>query len=152
MGLRRDEFMGRPVVVILNTWSELSQTAEEARRAVAAVHGASRYRRDTDYLQRANDRGCVILQLETRAAVAGIAEIAAVTGVDALFVGPGDLAGDMDHVGAVAHPDMQAALREAAGAVRALGIPVGIVGPTVAMVRDFTEWATVSPPWPPTWV
>lgn len=129
------------------------QTAEEAHQAVAAtryppqgtrgiaaVHRASRYGRDTDYLQHANDQVCVILQLETRAAIAGMANIADVAGVDALFVGPGDLAGDMGHIGAVSHPDVQAALREAAGAARALGMPVGIVGPTVGMVRDFTEW------------
>ncbi len=129
------------------------QTSEEAARAVAAckyppvgtrgiaaVHRASRYGRDADYLNSANDEICVILQLETQAAIARMAEIAAVPGVDALFIGPGDLAGDMGELGRIAAPSVQDALRDAATAARACGKPVGIVGPNPEMVGRFREW------------
>ena len=82
------------------------QTAEEARQAVsfakyppegvrgvAAVHRGSRFGRATDYLKRANGEVAVIVQLETPEAIERLPEIAAVPGVDALFVGPGDLVG-----------------------------------------------------------
>ena len=129
------------------------QTPEEATRAVAAckyppvgtrgiaaVHRASRYGQDGDYLRSANDEVCVVLQLETRAAIARMAEIAAIPGVDAFFIGPGDLAGDMGELGRVAAPAVQDALRDAAAAARACGIPVGIVGPNPEMVGRLREW------------
>jgi 2-dehydro-3-deoxyglucarate aldolase/4-hydroxy-2-oxoheptanedioate aldolase len=109
-------------------------------RGVAAVHRASRYGRDADYLRSANDEVCVVLQLETREAIGRMREIAAVPGVDALFVGPGDLAADMGEIGNIAAPAVQDALRDAAAAARACGKPVGIVGPNPQMVGQFREW------------
>jgi 2-keto-3-deoxy-L-rhamnonate aldolase RhmA len=126
------------------------QNVEEARRAVAytryppdgvrgvaAVHRASRFGRAEGYLKRANAEICVILQLETPEAVARLPEIAAVPGVDALFIGPGDLSAAMGHLGDIANERVQAALEAAAAAAHAHGKPVGIVGPNPAMVRRF---------------
>jgi len=45
----------------------------------------------TDYLQQANDSILTILQIETKEALENVKEIAAVEGVDVLFVGPFDL-------------------------------------------------------------
>lgn len=45
----------------------------------------------TDYLQQANDSTLIILQIETKEAFKNVREIAAVEGVDVLFVGPFDL-------------------------------------------------------------
>lgn len=129
------------------------QNAEEARavaaatryppagtRGVAAVHRASQYGRLPDYLARANEAACAIVQLETPDAVARLPEIAAVEGVDALFVGPGDLAAAMGHIGNIAHPEVQALIAHAAKGARAAGKPVGIVGPNPAMVRRFLDY------------
>lgn len=129
------------------------QSAEEARRAVAstryppdglrgvaAIHRASRFGRVDNYLKRANDQICVIVQLETPAAVARLPEIAAVPGVDGLFVGPGDLSAAMGRLGEVAHPDVQAALAAAAKAAHAAGKPVGIIGQNPDTVRRFFEY------------
>jgi 4-hydroxy-2-oxoheptanedioate aldolase len=126
------------------------QTREEARQAVsfakyppqgvrgvAAVHRASRFGRATDYLKRANDEVAVIVQLETPEAVERLPEIAAVDGVDAIFVGPGDLSAAMGHIGNIAHPEVQALIAKAASDCRTLRIPVGIVGPNPEMVRRF---------------
>jgi 2-keto-3-deoxy-L-rhamnonate aldolase RhmA len=126
------------------------QNAEEARRAVsytryppegvrgvAAVHRASRYGQAAGYLRRAGEEICVVLQLETPQAVAAMPEIAAVPGVDALFVGPGDLSAAMGHLGDIAAEEVQDALAGAAAAARRCGKPVGIVGPNPDMVRRF---------------
>jgi 4-hydroxy-2-oxoheptanedioate aldolase len=126
------------------------QNLDEARRAVsftryppagvrgvAAVHRASRYGRVPNYLRRANDEICVVLQLETPEAVAALPEIAGLEGVDAVFVGPGDLSAAMGRLGDIAAPEVQAALEEAAAAAHRHGKPVGIVGPNPDMVRRF---------------
>lgn len=129
------------------------QNAEEARavaayahyppvgvRGVAAVHRASRFGQVPGYFAEADRQVCTIVQLETRLAIANLAEIAAVPGIDALFVGPGDLSASMGHIGNMAHPEVQAALAEAAKGAAAAGKPVGIVGPNPEMVRRFIDY------------
>jgi 4-hydroxy-2-oxoheptanedioate aldolase len=129
------------------------QNAEEARQAVAfakyppqgvrgvaAVHRGSRFGRAPDYLKRANDEVAVIVQLETPEAVERLPEIAAVPGVDALFVGPGDLSAAMGHIGNIAHPDVQALIEKAAQDSHRAGKPVGIVGPNPDMVGRFIAY------------
>ena len=112
----------------------------EGVRGVAAVHRGSLYGKATDYMKRANDEMAVIVQLETPEAIARLPEIAAVPGVDALFVGPGDLSASMGHIGNIAHPDVQALIASAAAAARKAGKPVGIVGPNPAMVQRFLDY------------
>lgn len=110
------------------------QNAEEARKAVAATryppHGirgvattarASRFGRVKDYLKTANEQICVLVQVETLDAIARLPEIAAVDGVDGVFIGPSDLAASMGHLGNFAHPDVQAAISAAIKPIRAAG-------------------------------
>jgi 4-hydroxy-2-oxoheptanedioate aldolase len=129
------------------------QDAGEARRAVAstryppggtrgvaAMHRGSRYATVPDYLARANDEIAVVVQVETPAALDALPSIAAVDGVDSIFVGPGDLSAAMGHLGDIAHADVQAALARAAALCRDAGVPCGIVGPNPAMVRRFLDY------------
>lgn len=109
-------------------------------RGVAAVHRASGYGAATDYLSRANDETCVIVQLETPEAIARMAQIAAVPGIDGVFVGPGDLAASMGYIGQIGHEAVQKALADAAAKAADLKLPIGIVGPTPEMVRDFLDY------------
>jgi 2-dehydro-3-deoxyglucarate aldolase len=109
-------------------------------RGYAAMHRASRYGTLPDYNALANDSVLRIIQLETPAALAQLEQIAAVDGVDALFVGPGDLAASMGHLGQIGHPEVQAAISDAAKRARAIGKPIGIVGPTPEMVRQFLAY------------
>ncbi|KAF5504949.1 2-keto-3-deoxy-L-rhamnonate aldolase [Colletotrichum siamense] len=51
-----------------------------------------------DYLLSANDNVMVCVQIESQKAVDNVEEIAAVDGVDMLFIGPNDLAASMGHV------------------------------------------------------
>lgn len=125
-------------------------SADEARRAVsyakyppegvrgfAAMHRASGYGTVKDYGRRANESVFTIIQLETPQAVAALEDIAAVPGVDALFLGPGDLSASMGHIGNLAAPPVQAAIADVAARCRRIGIPCGIVGPTPEMVVSF---------------
>lgn len=108
-------------------------------RGFAAMFRASGYGTVPDYAQRANDSVFTIIQLETPAAVAALEDIAQVPGVDALFLGPGDLSANMGHIGNLGHPEVQAVIADVARRCRALGKPCGIVGPTPEMVGKFIE-------------
>lgn len=111
----------------------------QGTRGVAAMHRASRFGTAPDYLARANDQVAVILQLETPEAVALMPEIAELDGVDAVFIGPGDLSGGMGLLGQIGHADVQAALRSAAKAAKTAGLACGIVGADPASVRSYID-------------
>jgi 2-keto-3-deoxy-L-rhamnonate aldolase RhmA len=128
------------------------QSADEARRAVAAtryppagirgiavVHRANRYGRVKDYHTRANAEMCVLVQLETRRALAELEAIAAVEGVDGLFIGPSDLAGDLGYLGNNRHPEAVAVFAEACARARKAGKPIGILAPVEEDARRYLE-------------
>ncbi len=129
------------------------QNAEEARRAVAAtryppdgnrgvaaMHRASRYGAVQNYLKNAAEELCVIVQIETLPALAELAAIAAVPGVDSIFIGPGDLSASMGYLGDIGNAAVQEKLREGAQHCKALGVPCGIVGPNPDMVGRFLDY------------
>jgi 4-hydroxy-2-oxoheptanedioate aldolase len=116
------------------------QSAAEAEAAVRATryppHGirgvslttrTNRYGRITDYLDRVHDEICVLVQVETRAALERIDEIAGVDGVDGVFFGPTDLSADFGHIGKPAHPDVVEAITAAHARVSSAGKPSGIL-------------------------
>ena len=119
------------------------QNADEARaavdamhypprgsRGVAAMHRASRYGFEKDYLRNASDSLFLIVQAETAQALDNIDTIAAVDGVDAVFFGPGDLAASMGKLGQAADAEVTDAIDRAAERVRACGKAVGVLAPT----------------------
>jgi len=129
------------------------QNADEAKRAVAytryppdgvrgvaAVHRGSRWGNVANYAKAAAAEICVIVQIETAAAVDQIAAIAAVPGIDSLFIGPADLAASMGHLGDFNHPDVQAKIKHAVLQCRKAGKPVGTVGPNPEMVIRYLEY------------
>lgn len=128
------------------------QTAQEARQAVAslryppkgvrgvaAMTRAAQYGTAKDYFIGAESKLALILQLETPEALSNLEEIAAIDGIDALFVGPGDLSAAMGHIGQMNHRDLTTALADAAGRANRIGMPIGIVGPTPERVKAFAE-------------
>ncbi|MCY7419805.1 MAG: hypothetical protein LH650_15190 [Chloroflexi bacterium] len=68
-----------------------------------------------------------IVQIESREAVDAAADMAAVDGVDVLFVGPADLSHALGVRGQVDHPDFDAAIRSVAAAAKAHGKAAGIM-------------------------
>ena len=59
-----------------------------------------------DYLANADDHVSLFVQIETAEGVDAAADIAAVDGVDGVFVGPADLAASMGVLGQQTHPDV----------------------------------------------
>lgn len=123
-------------------------TAQQARDAVAAtryppqgIRGVSvsqrgnRYGALADYFKVANDHVTVLVQIETRAAVAAAAEIAAVDGVDGVFIGPSDLAATHGHLGNPGHPDIDRLIFEAGARLAKAGKPAGFLTPNQELAR-----------------
>jgi 4-hydroxy-2-oxoheptanedioate aldolase len=97
------------------------------RRGVgSALARSARWNRVDDYLVEADRHVSLFVQIETADAVGAAAEIAAVDGVDGVFVGPSDLAASMGLLGQQTHPDVVAAALRAFDAVRVAGKPVGV--------------------------
>ncbi len=126
------------------------QTAEEAQRAVAAtryppqgVRGVSvaqrgnRYGTVAGYFEGINAQICVMVQIESLKGVDAAAAIAAVDGVDGLFIGPSDLAAGLGHLGNANHPDVQAAMTQVFDAAMAAGKAIGILAPVEADARRY---------------
>jgi 4-hydroxy-2-oxoheptanedioate aldolase len=129
------------------------QNADEARRAVASTryppdgvrgvagtHRGSRYGTIPDYLKRANEEVCVIVQVETPSAFDSLESIAAVPGVDSIFIGPGDLSASMGFIGDIGNAAVQDKLRAGAQACKRLGKPSGIIGMNPDMAGKFVEY------------
>jgi 4-hydroxy-2-oxoheptanedioate aldolase len=128
------------------------QNADEARQAVAAtrypplgVRGyaaaarASDFGRVKDYPAACEEQICVLLQVETPEALANIEAIAAIDGVDGIFIGPGDLAASMGYIGQVGHPEVVAAIDDAIRRIRATGKPAGILAGDERLARHWIE-------------
>lgn len=109
-------------------------------RGVAGSTRASRFGLATDYLRRANDEVCLLVQIETGAALDRLEEIALVEGVDGVFLGPSDLAASLGHLGNPGHPDVQAALKDALTRLRAIGKPAGILATNQADAQRYLDW------------
>ena len=116
------------------------QNAEEARRAVAAtrypprgIRGvsvaprANLYGKVGDYHRAAHESTCVLVQVETRAALGEIQAIASVEGVDGIFIGPSDLAADFGHLANPRHPEVQMAIADGCARIRTAGVAAGIL-------------------------
>lgn len=92
----------------------------------ASLARSSRWNRVEGYLDTASTTVSLTVQIESATAVANVDEILAVDGVDAIFVGPADLAGSMGLLGQPSHPDVVEAALTAIRAANAAGKPVGI--------------------------
>lgn len=106
---------------------EATRYPPRGRRGVgSALARSARWNRVDDYLANADAYVSVFVQIETATGVEAAAEIAAVDGVDGVFVGPSDLAASLGLLGQQTHPDVVAAVRRSFAAVQAAGKPVGV--------------------------
>lgn len=116
----------------------LVNTEEQAREVVRAckfppegIRGvagtrASDYGRDlANYFDTWNSRVLVACQIETAQAVQNVEAIAAVSGVDVLFIGPSDLSASLGHFGQASHPEVRSAVQRVIRAAQEEGIAAG---------------------------
>ncbi len=109
----------------------------QGRRGMGPWRASNYFQDFRGYVASANERTAVIVQIESAAAVEKAAEIAAVPGIDALFVGPADLSGSLGVAVGELEPPLVEALRRVAAAGRAAGRCVGIDAPSKARLETF---------------
>jgi 4-hydroxy-2-oxoheptanedioate aldolase len=108
-------------------------------RGVATNHRANGYGRIGDYLATAAGEICLLAQIESAAGLNDLAAIAAVDGIDAIFVGPNDLAANLGHLGDAAHDEVQQAIALIHETAAKAGKPTGILAPVEADARRYLE-------------
>ncbi len=87
---------------------------------------AARWNGVKDYFAQANEQMCLIVQVESRAGLDALDAILAVDGVDAVFIGPSDLAASLGYLGQPGHPEVKAAVADALARIRASGKGAGV--------------------------
>ncbi|MGZ5184835.1 MAG: 2-dehydro-3-deoxyglucarate aldolase [Caldimonas sp.] len=126
------------------------ESAEEARRAVAATRYPPKGIRGVSTSQRSNRFGtvpgyfagideqiCVLVQIESRKGLDAATEIAAVDGVDGVFIGPADLSAALGHLNDPNHAESQTAIKAVFDAVSGVGKAIGILAPVEADARRY---------------
>ena len=128
-------------------------TAEQAERLVSAVRypprgirglatsitRASRWTQIEDYARQADEQICLIVQAESVTALDNLKEIAAVEGVDSVFIGPSDLSASMGYLGQPGHPEVRAVVAQALRDIAALGKAPGTLAGSPEEVRRHAE-------------
>ncbi len=102
-----------------------------------ALARGARWNRATDYFERADAEMCLIVQIETRRGLDNLEDIAAVEGVDGLFIGPADLSASLGHLGHAGHPEVVEAIASAFARIRATGKAAGSLAADEAVARDY---------------
>src|SRR5256885_10244362 len=118
------------------------ETGEDARPVVAACRYPPAWRRGSalgsarasdygiraaDYRKAAAEELLIICQIESPKAVENIEAIAAVAGVDVLFIGPHDLSGSVGQLGDLKHPEVARLIARAEEGIKKSGKPMGTV-------------------------
>lgn len=131
----------------------MCDSAEQARELVRAVKyppqgirglgsslaRAANWNRIPGYLQKANDEICLIVQAETVTAMENLAEIAAVEGVDGVFIGPSDLSASMGHIGNPDHPEVVAMIESGLKIINDAGKAAGLLCINPAKAHHYVE-------------
>ena len=129
------------------------ESADQARELVRAIHypphgvrgvgsalaRASRWNSIPGYLDKADEQMCLLVQIENREGLANLDAIAAVEGVDGVFIGPADLSASMGFRGNPGHPDVQAAIEDAIARIRRAGKAAGILSADEKLARRYIE-------------
>jgi 4-hydroxy-2-oxoheptanedioate aldolase len=117
------------------------ETAEQAAQLVKAVRyppqgirglgtslaRAARWNQVSDYLKKANDEICLIVQVETASAMENLDAILQVDGVDGVFIGPSDLSASMGYIGDAGNPVVVDAVNTGLNKIRDAGKYAGLL-------------------------
>ncbi|WP_338549956.1 HpcH/HpaI aldolase family protein [Roseovarius phycicola] len=113
---------------------------EGVRGSGAALARASGFGAIPDYITTANDQMCLIVQIESRAALENLDAICAVDGVDAAFIGPSDLANDMGYRGDATAPEVMEAMKDALARIKTAGKASGILAIDHDIAMMYRDW------------
>ncbi|MGI6785225.1 MAG: HpcH/HpaI aldolase family protein [Gleimia sp.] len=105
----------------------------------SALARASMWNRIPDYLNRARETITLICQIESDQAVQEVEDILSVDGVDAIFVGPADLAADLGIIGQATDEEVKSRVKHCIAAANKAGKPVGTNAFNPDVAREYIE-------------
>ena len=111
-------------------------------RGMAGATRATRYGAVENYFTTAEEELCLIVQVETAAAVEALDEIATTDGVDGVFIGPADLSASLGYPGNSGHPEVRKVIRQVLDRLTELGVPSGILCLDVDEARAYIAAGT----------
>ncbi|TCG07882.1 2,4-dihydroxyhept-2-ene-1,7-dioic acid aldolase [Paraburkholderia steynii] len=112
---------------------------EGIRGVGSGVARSSRWTQFSDYVSKTNDEVCLLVQAETQEALANIEEIAAVDGVDGVFIGPSDLAASMGLLGQPSHLEVRKAVIDGLQRIARTGKAAGVLCADEPLARVYIE-------------
>lgn len=129
------------------------ESVEQARSMVSAIHyppqgvrgvgtalaRAANWNRIPDYLARANDEICLLLQVESQKGIDALDDILEVEGIDGVFIGPADLAADLGYIGQPGHPEVKNVVEDALRRIRTAGRAPGILATDPVLVKHYRD-------------
>ena len=128
-------------------------TPEQAADLVKAIHyppkgvrgvgsalaRASRWNSVPDYLHKAGDELCLLVQIETKEGLDNLEAIVNTDGIDGIFIGPADLSASLGHLGNPKHPEVQKVIEEAFACIKKAGKASGILMADRALARHYIK-------------
>ncbi|KAI6084412.1 Phosphoenolpyruvate/pyruvate domain-containing protein [Hypoxylon rubiginosum] len=135
----------------------LLRSAEEARKIVAAAKFPPQGQRGlgspfamerfspvpsmTEYLQQANESLLTMVQIETQEALDAVEEIAAISGIDVLFIGPFDLGNNIGHpiLDGVMKPELEQAIDRILEATNKAGKKCGFFATSGEQAKKYAD-------------
>ncbi|MFG1409615.1 aldolase/citrate lyase family protein [Xanthobacter sp. VTT E-85241] len=108
-------------------------------RGFAAASRASRFGRVKDYYKHAHEEICVLVQIESEEGMRNLEAIAAVPGVDGLFVGPGDLSAATGYLGDQNNEAVVTMIEDLVGRIGAAGNRAGILTSDLNLARRYIK-------------
>jgi 4-hydroxy-2-oxoheptanedioate aldolase len=104
-----------------------------------AMARAARWNGVEGYFDYADREMCLIVQIESTAGLAALGAIAKVEGVDAVFIGPSDLAASMGYLGNPGHAEVKAAVESAIKAIGTAGKAAGVFSADPAVAEQYRQ-------------
>ena len=104
-----------------------------------AMARAARWNGVNGYFAQADQEMCLIVQIESTTGLAALDEILQVAGVDAVFIGPSDLAASMGYLGNPGHPEVKAAVEGAIRKIAAAGLAAGVFSADPAAAEAYRQ-------------
>lgn len=130
------------LVPMVDTAQQAQDVVQAMRYPPEGIRGmagsrASRWGRLPGYGREANSQVCLLIQAETRESLANLDALAAVDGVDGVFIGPADLSASFGHVGNPGHEEVQNAIADAIRRINQAGKAAGILTPDEEQARKY---------------
>lgn len=133
------------MVPMVNSGAEAIEAVSSAKypptgkRGIGAWRASNYYQNDAEYRKNANSSLGVVVQIETREALNNLDDIASTPGVDALFIGPGDLALSLGMEPGKLTPELLDACQAVGDAAKKYGIASGIDVASIDHLSQFQE-------------